>query len=66
MKEVNWALTRWILINKRPFNIVESPEFQHLLRVANPRIRLASRRTYRRLGDTIMMHTQQAVKAHLQ
>lgn len=65
MKALNWAIARWIVINKRPFNIVEGDQFSHMFKMANPRIRIASRATYRRIGDKIMGHTIAAVKEHL-
>ena len=66
MKTLNWAIARWIVMNKRPFNIVATEEFSHMFKVANPRIRLASRGTYRRLADKLMEHTVAAVKEHLE
>ena len=53
-------------MNKRLFNIVATEEFSHMFKVANPRIRLASRGTYRRLADKLMEHTVAAVKEHLE
>jgi hypothetical protein len=36
-----------------------------MLKVANPRIKIASRQTYRRIADKIMDRTKAAVHEHL-
>lgn len=46
-KRCMWALTRWILIGKRPFNFVESKAFKDFCHVLDPKFEVPTRQAVR-------------------
>ncbi len=64
-QRINWSLTRWIVCNKRPFFIVEYPEFSDLIKVMDPKYVIPSRTTIQKLAGKMFRATKEAVRATL-
>lgn len=64
-RKCTWALTRWLLVDKRPFHLVESKAFQQFCKSLNPRFEVPGRMGVRNLATRIYEITESAVKQHL-
>lgn len=65
MQELVWSITRWIVINKRPFNIVQSPEFAQMFQTANPRIVMPERKRFKRTAEKMLSATMDNVRGYM-
>ena len=62
-KAIMWKLSRWMLVSKRPFNVVESEEFRQFCAELDPRFVVPTRTTVRNVASRIYQCTLQAVKS---
>lgn len=46
-------VARWVVLNKRPFNVVESEEFVDMMEEANPKFIVPRRKQVRLLANTL-------------
>ena len=63
-------MARWVVLNKRSFNIVEGAEFVDMLGEANPRFIVPGRKAVRALADKLynsaLVNVRSAVNMRLQ
>lgn len=61
--KLNWKVGRWVILNKRPFNVVESEEYVDMMEEANPRFVVPGRKQVRHIGDKLYAAGLTAVRA---